>query len=204
MTLASLVLRRRFVLLKDVLDRALAIVGLVLLLPILAGFALAIKLSSPGPVFFVQKRVGKDGKIFGIIKLRTMVMDAEQATGPVWAQENDPRITPVGRFLRASHFDEVPQLLNVIKGEMSIVGPRPERPVFVDQFRHQIVNYDARHLVKPGITGLAQVYHHYDETVRDVKRKLGYDLLYVKKMCLMVDIAILFLTFRCLTGRGAR
>ncbi len=204
MTLASLVLRRRFILVKEVFDRVLALAGLTLFLPFLALSIVAIKLTSPGPVFFVQKRVGKDGKIFGIIKLRTMVIDAEQATGPVWAQENDPRITPVGRMLRATHFDEVPQLLNVIRGEMSVVGPRPERPVFVDQFRHQIVNYDERHRVKPGITGLAQVYHHYDTTVRDVKRKLGYDLLYVKKMCLMVDIAILFLTLRCLTGRGAR
>lgn len=204
MTLASLVLRRRFVLLKDVLDRILAVVGLIVFLPLLAIIAVAIKLTSPGPVFFVQKRVGKDGRTFGIIKLRTMVIDAEQATGPIWAQENDPRITPIGRFLRASHFDEVPQLLNVIKGEMSIVGPRPERPVFVEQFKNQIPNYEARHTVKPGITGLAQVYHHYDETVRDVKRKLGYDLLYVKKMCLMVDIAILFLTLRRLTGKGAR
>jgi len=204
MTLASLVLRRRFILLKDVLDRVLAVVGLVIFLPLLALLAVTIKLTSSGPVFFVQKRVGKDGRAFGIIKLRTMVIDAEQATGPIWAQENDPRITPIGRFLRASHFDEVPQLLNVIRGEMSIVGPRPERPVFVDQFTNQIPNYEARHTVKPGITGLAQVYHHYDETVRDVKRKLGYDLLYVKKMCLMVDIAILFLTLRRLTGKGAR
>ncbi|MAG57464.1 MAG: UDP-phosphate N-acetylgalactosaminyl-1-phosphate transferase [Planctomycetes bacterium] len=204
MTLASLVLRRRFILLKEVLDRCLALAGLIVFLPVLATLGVIIKLSSPGPVFFIQKRVGKGGKSFGIIKLRTMVTDAEQATGPIWAQENDPRITPIGRFLRASHFDEVPQLLNVLRGEMSIVGPRPERPVFVDQFRCQIPNYEARHMVKPGITGLAQVYHHYDETVRDVKRKLGYDLLYVKKMCLMVDIAILFLTFRRLTGKGAR
>jgi len=204
MTLASLVLRRRFILLKEGLDRVSALMGLVAFMPFLAVFGLLIKLSSPGPVFFIQKRVGKGGKTFGIIKLRTMVMDAEQATGPIWAQENDPRITRIGKFLRATHFDEVPQLLNVIRGEMAIVGPRPERPVFVEQFRHQIPNYEARHMVKPGITGLAQVYHHYDETVRDVKRKLGYDLLYVKKMCLMVDIAILFLTFRCLTGKGAR
>jgi len=132
-----------------------------------------------------------------------MVCNAEQGSGPVWARANDPRITRFGRFLRNSHFDEVPQLINILRGEMALVGPRPERPVFVDQFKSQIPGYADRLLVKPGITGLAQVYHHYDETLRDVRRKLAYDLLYVKKMCLMVDIAIIFLTFRRLTGKGA-
>jgi lipopolysaccharide/colanic/teichoic acid biosynthesis glycosyltransferase len=204
MTLASLVLRKRFILVKEVLDRVCALVGLVLFLPALAICGILIKATSAGPVFFVQRRVGRNGKVFGIIKLRTMVSDAEQSTGPIWAQENDPRVTRIGRLLRATHFDEVPQLVNVLRGEMAIVGPRPERPVFVEQFRRRIPNYEARHLVKPGITGLAQVYHHYDETIRDVKRKLGYDLLYVKKMCLMIDVAIVFLTIRRLTGKGAR
>jgi len=204
MTLASLVLRRRFILVKEAVDRILGLVGLLAFLPVLAICGILIKLTSPGPVFFVQRRVGKDGKIFGILKLRTMVTDAEVKTGPIWAQQNDPRITWIGRILRASHFDEVPQLVNVLKGEMSIVGPRPERPVFVEQFREKIPNYEERLRVKPGITGLAQVYHRYDETLRDVKRKLAYDLLYIERMCLMVDIAILFLTFRRLTGKGAR
>ena len=204
MTLASLLLRHRFLLVKEVFDRLLALVGLVVFLPLLALLATLVKLSSRGPAFFIQQRVGKDGSTFGILKLRTMVFDAEQATGPIWAQANDPRITRLGRFLRFSHLDEVPQLLNVIRGEMSLVGPRPERPVFVEQFRHQIPNYEARLTVKPGITGLAQVSHHYDETLRDVKRKLAFDLLYIKKMCLMVDIAILFLTFLRITGKGAR
>lgn len=204
MTLASLVLRKRFALVKELADRFLAIVGLLVVLPVLGLFALLIKLTSKGPVFFRQQRVGKGGKVFEIIKLRTMYVDAEQATGPIWAKPNDPRITPVGRILRMTHFDEVPQLLNVIRGEMSIVGPRPERPVFVDRFKDQIPSYSERLRVKPGITGLAQVCHKYDETLRDVKRKLAYDLLYIQRMCLMVDLAILFMTVRRLTGKGAR
>jgi exopolysaccharide biosynthesis polyprenyl glycosylphosphotransferase len=204
MTLASLVLRRRFALVKELADRLMAIVGLLAFLPLLLVLAVLIKLTSKGPVFFKQPRVGRNGKIFEIIKLRTMHLDAEQSTGPIWAKPNDPRITPVGKFLRMTHLDEVPQLLNVLKGEMSLVGPRPERPVFVDRFRNQIPYYSERLRVKPGITGLAQVCHKYDETLRDVKRKLAYDLLYIQRMCLMVDLAILFMTVRRLTGKGAR
>jgi exopolysaccharide biosynthesis polyprenyl glycosylphosphotransferase len=204
MTLASLVLRKRFALVKEIVDRLLAVVGLVVFLPLFPLLAVLIKLTSKGPVLFKQKRVGRNGHVFEIIKLRTMVYDAEDATGPIWATANDPRITPVGKFLRMTHLDEVPQLLNVIKGDMSLVGPRPERPVFVDRFRNQIPNYSERLRVKPGITGLAQVCHKYDETLRDVKRKLAYDLLYIQRMCLMVDIAIMFMTVRRLTGKGAR
>ncbi len=204
MTLASLILRKPFGLVKEIVDRLLAICGLLVLLPVFVVIAIAVKCSSRGPVFFRQARVGKNGVVFEIIKFRTMVDDAESATGPIWARANDPRITSVGRFLRRSHFDEVPQLLNVIRGEMSLVGPRPERPMFVERFRKEIPNYEERLRVKPGITGLAQVCHKYDETVKDVRRKLAYDLLYIQKMCLMVDMAIVFLTFRCLTGRGAR
>ncbi len=204
MTLASLVLRKRFILVKEAVDRIAALMGLLIFSPVLLILGLLIKLTSRGPVLFTQQRVGKDGKSFNIIKLRTMVFDAEQHTGPIWATANDPRITRLGRFLRMTHLDEVPQLINVIRGEMSIVGPRPERPMFVDRFRDQIPNYCERLRVKPGITGLAQVCHKYDETVKDVKYKLAYDLLYIQKMCLMVDIAILFMTFRRLTGTGAR
>lgn len=204
MPLLSLVLRARFDLMKGVLDRTLAAIGLVMLLPVLALLALAIKCTSRGPVFFVQERVGKGGKLFGIIKLRTMVVNAEQDTGPIWARHNDPRVTSLGRFLRATHLDEAPQLINVIGGDMSLVGPRPERPFFVEQFSDKLPDYQRRLDVKPGITGLAQVSGHYDETDRDVERKLRYDLLYIKRMCLMTDVAILFLTVRCLTGRGAR
>lgn len=204
MTLASLILRKPFGLVKEIVDRLLAVVGLIVLLPLLFLTGIAIKLTSRGPVFFRQSRVGKDGIIFDIIKFRTMVQDAESNTGPIWAMANDPRVTRFGRFLRNSHIDEIPQLLNVLRGEMSLVGPRPERPVFVERFRLEIPNYEQRLRVKPGITGLAQVCHKYDETVKDVRRKLAYDLLYIQKMCLMVDMAIVFLTFRCLTGRGAR
>jgi lipopolysaccharide/colanic/teichoic acid biosynthesis glycosyltransferase len=204
MTLASLVLRKRFILVKEVLDRLAAAAGLVALAPVMAVIAIVIRATSKGPVFYTQTRVGKDGRPFGIFKFRTMILDAEASTGPVWAQENDPRVTRFGRFLRNSHLDEVPQLLNVLRGEMSIVGPRPERPVFVGKFRDQIPSYGERLRVKPGITGLAQVCHKYDETVKDVRRKLAYDLLYIQKMCLMVDVAIVFLTMRRLSGKGAR
>lgn len=204
MTLASLVLKRRLAVVKEVVDRMLAVFGLLLFAPFFLVIALLIKLTSKGPVLFRQQRVGKDGCVFEIIKLRTMVYDAELSTGPIWAKPNDPRITCVGRFLRMTHLDEVPQLMNVLKGEMSLVGPRPERPVFVDRFRTQIPSYSERLRVKPGITGLAQVCHKYDETPRDVKRKLAYDLLYIQRMCLMVDVAILFMTVRRLTGKGAR
>src|SRR2546423_1720776 len=127
MTLASLVLRKRFALVKELVDRLLAGIGLVAFLALPALFALVIQITSKGPVFFKQPRVGKGGKIFEIIKLRTMDLDAEESTGPIWAKPNDPRITPIGKFLRMTHLDELPQLLNVINGEMSVVGPRPER-----------------------------------------------------------------------------
>lgn len=189
---------------KGILDRVLALGGLLVLLPLMAVLCVVVRATSPGPVFFVQRRVGRNGRAFGILKLRTMVADAEQATGPIWAQENDPRITPIGRFLRATHFDEIPQLINVLKGEMSLVGPRPERPVFVEQFRREIPFYEERLTVKPGITGLAQVRHRYDETLKDVRRKVAYDRLYIRKMCLLLDLRIILLTIGRLTGKGAR
>jgi lipopolysaccharide/colanic/teichoic acid biosynthesis glycosyltransferase len=196
--------RTQFIVIKDVLDRLLAALGLVLLLPVLALICAIVKLSSRGPAFHRQERVGKNGRIFSILKVRTMVENAEGATGPIWARDNDPRITPIGRILRKTHLDEIPQLINVLRGDMSLVGPRPERPMFVEQFKRTIPGYELRLLVKPGITGLAQVYHTYDTTVRDVRKKLAYDLLYIKKMCMMTDVVIIFLTVRCLTGRGAK
>ena len=204
LTLGTATPRQRFMVVKDVTDRVLAAMGLVVLLPLLAVLCVAIRLTSRGPVFFRQERVGQYGRRFHILKLRTMVLDAESATGPVWAQDNDPRVTAFGRFLRMTHFDEIPQLINVLMGHMSLVGPRPERPVFVEQFKQQIPDYEQRLTVKPGITGLAQVYHTYDSTLRDVRKKLAYDLLYIKKMCMMTDLIIIFLTVRCLTGRGAK
>jgi len=190
---------------KRMMDFMLAVAGLILTMPLLAFAALLIKLSSPGPVIYRQKRVGKDGEIFKIYKLRTMRQDAEKSTGAIWAKENDPRITSVGKVLRKAHIDEIPQLLNVLKGDMSIVGPRPERPEMVRDLKTLIRDYEKRLQVQPGITGLAQVWHKYDETIEDVKKKIKYDVLYIKKMCLLVDLRILANTFVVvLTGRGAR
>ena len=203
-TLGTATPKRRFMIFKEVMDRVMALAGLIVLLPLLAIISFAIKLTSRGPVFFRQERVGRAGQLFYILKLRTMVVDAESKTGPIWAVDNDPRVTRLGRFLRLSHLDEIPQLINVLIGNMSLVGPRPERPVFVEQFKRQIPDYAGRLTVKPGITGLAQVYHSYDSTVRDVRKKLAYYLLYIKRMCLMTDLIIIFLTVRCLTGRGAK
>jgi len=190
---------------KRFLDIALSILGLTVTFPLLIFAAILIKFNSKGPVMYKQKRVGKNGIIFRIFKLRTMLLDAEKKTGAVWAKKDDPRITTVGRVLRKTHIDEIPQLFNVLKGEMSIVGPRPERPEMVRDFKNLICDYEKRLQVKPGITGFAQVWHKYDETIHDVKKKIKYDLLYIKKMCLLVDLRVLADTIVVvLTGKGAR
>ena len=190
---------------KRMMDIFLSAVGLTITMPLVALAAFLIKLTSKGPVIYKQDRVGKDGEIFRIYKLRTMRVDAEKNTGAVWATEDDPRITPIGRLLRKARIDEIPQLLNVSKGEMSIVGPRPERPEMVRDFRTMICDYEKRLMVKPGITGIAQIFHKYDETIADVRKKIKYDILYIKKMCLLTDLSILAQTFVVvLTGRGAR
>lgn len=197
--------RRRFEEFKRVMDIVFSLIGLILAAPILLTAGILIRLSSCGPIFFKQERVGKNGVNFNIYKLRTMKVDAEKNTGPVWAWENDPRITLVGKFLRKAHIDEIPQLINVLKGEMSIVGPRPERPCFVIDLTKKITDYEKRLNVKPGITGLAQVRHKYDETIEDVKKKIKLDLLYIKEMCVLTDLRILARTvFVVLTGKGAR
>ena len=197
--------RRTYELAKRFFDIVFAIIGLVLSLPLLILAASLIKLTSMGPIFYHQTRVGKNGCLFNIYKLRTMCTDAEKETGPVWAAMNDSRLIPIGRFLRKAHLDEIPQFINVLKGEMSIIGPRPERPVFVEQFKNVIPDYEKRLSVKPGITGLAQVWHKYDETIADVPKKVKYDLLYIKKVCLWTDLRIFFRTIRVMiTGEGAR
>ena len=197
--------RRRFQEFKRAFDCITSFLGLLLALPILASAVLFIKAVSRGPVFFKQKRVGKDGELFTIYKLRTMHLDAERETGAVWARENDPRLIPFGKWIRKMHLDEIPQLWNVLQGEMSMIGPRPERPEFVSQLQKTIPDYEKRLSVKPGITGLAQVWHKYDETIQDVRKKVKYDLLYIKKMCLWVDLRIFAKTFVVvLTGKGAR
>ncbi len=186
--------RRSFPELKAAADFVLAGLFLLLSSPVLLVAAILIKLDSRGPVLHVQRRVGKDGRIFRMWKLRTMVEDAEARCGPVWARRDDPRITRVGRILRATHLDELPQLVNVLRGEMSLVGPRPERPVLVRILSDAIPHYHRRHAVRPGITGLAQIHHRYDESLEDVRRKLAYDLLYIRRMGWATDFRILLST----------
>ena len=197
--------RRSFDKFKRALDLYLSLLGLIASAPFLVLAAFLIKLTSSGPAIYTQNRVGRNGRIFRIYKLRTMRADAERGMGAVWASENDPRITPLGRILRKTHIDELPQLFNVLKGDMSIVGPRPERPEIVKDLRSAIVDYEKRLNVNPGITGLAQILHKYDETIADVKKKIKYDLLYIRKMCLWVEMRILAQTVVvALTGKGAR
>jgi lipopolysaccharide/colanic/teichoic acid biosynthesis glycosyltransferase len=197
--------RKHFRKFKRIFDNVIAGAGVIIAAPIVFFTAIVIKMVSPGPAFFRQERVGQGGKTFYIYKLRTMRPDAEKNTGPVWAQENDSRLIRFGSFIRKMHIDELPQLYNVLKGDMSIVGPRPERPVFVEKLSKEITDYRKRMNVRPGITGLAQVWHKYDETIADVRKKVKYDLLYIREMCLMVDIRILLRTILVAAqGKGAR
>jgi sugar transferase (PEP-CTERM system associated) len=189
--------------LKRASDFAAAGVGLILSLPVWLTIPLLIRADSPGPVFFRQDRVGERGKIFQVLKFRSMRADAEALTGPVWATEKDPRVTRVGNFIRRTRIDEIPQLLNVVKGEMSFVGPRPERPFFVEQLAAEVPYYVQRHFVKPGVTGLAQVKYAYGATVEDALEKLRYDLYYIKRMGFWMDLSIIFETVKVvLFGRG--
>ena len=191
--------------LKRVVDFIGAAVGLVFVAPVMALVAFAVKLDSKGSVLYSQDRVGRFGDTFKMVKFRTMRVDAE-AGGPVWAAgDEDPRMTRVGAFLRRTHLDELPQLFNVLTGDMSLVGPRPERPCFVEQLNQEINRYDERLLIKPGMTGLAQVHYRYDQSIEDVKKKLRFDLLYVRRMCLMLDARILAWTILVvITGKGIR
>jgi exopolysaccharide biosynthesis polyprenyl glycosylphosphotransferase len=191
--------------LKRVVDTLAAAAGIVLTAPVMAAVALAVKLDSKGPVLYAQERVGRFGEVFKMYKFRTMRVDAE-SNGPVWAaREGDPRVTRLGTLLRRTHLDELPQIFNVLKGDMSLVGPRPERPHFVEQLDREVPRYDERLLIKPGMTGLAQVHYRYDQTIEDVKKKLRFDLLYVKRMCLMLDARILAWTILVvITGRGIK
>lgn len=190
---------------KRMLDVVLASVGLMLFLPILPLVALAIRLESPGPVLFRQIRCGESEKPFHVYKFRSMRNDAETKSGAVWAQKNDPRVTRVGKFIRKVRVDEVPQLFNVLKGEMSFVGPRPERPEFVERLKETIPYYSNRHFVKPGVTGWAQVRYPYGASESDALEKLRYDLYYIKNYSPVLDLAIIMETFKVVIfGRGAQ
>ncbi|HUS05244.1 MAG TPA: sugar transferase [Bryobacteraceae bacterium] len=174
----------------------LALIGMVLLLPVMIVVALAVWLTSPGPVLFRQKRVGLNGSTFLVYKFRSMRTDAEATTGAVWATRDDPRVTPIGKWLRRLRLDELPQLFNVLRSEMSIVGPRPERPEFVNTLSEQIPFYRQRHCVRPGITGWAQINYKYGETIEDTIIKLEYDLYYIKNLSPSLDAYIIFHTMK--------
>lgn len=190
--------------LRGTVHRALAFTGLILSAPIMLITALLIKLESPGPIFYSQERVGKNGKPFKVHKFRSMRTDAEK-DGPVWAKSNDDRVTRVGKIIRQIRVDELPQFWNIIRGEMSFVGPRPERPHFVAQLAKEITFYEQRHLTAPGLTGWAQVKYPYGASVEDAKQKLQYDLYYIKNQSLALDFLIVFETVKTvLFGRGAR
>jgi sugar transferase (PEP-CTERM system associated) len=185
-------------------DVVAAAVGLVLGLPIMLLAALAVRLTSKGPVLYHQTRVGQHGRLFVVHKFRSMRVDAEAGTGAVWASKADARVTPIGRFLRKTRIDEMPQLFNVLVGEMSLVGPRPERPEFVESLTEQIAFYGERHVVKPGVTGWAQVRYAYGASVEDSMEKLQYDLFYAKNFTLAFDLLIVFNTVKTvLLRRGA-
>lgn len=193
-------------------NAGLAGAALLLVSPIMVLIAIAIRLTSRGPIIYAQARVGLDrrwrdtlalrdrrsedlgGQVFTIFKFRTMRVDAEKFSGAVWAQENDPRVTRLGRFLRQFRLDELPQLWNIVRGDMNIVGPRPERPSIVARLREMIPEYRARHRVKPGLTGLAQINQHYDQNLDDVRGKIRWDLEYIRTQSLWLDIAIMLKT----------
>ena len=217
---------KSYLIFKRGIDIIVALIGLLLFSLILPFIVILIRLDSPGSIFFAQNRVGMNrrkgdrrriqikveverrnegrrkvdlgGRLFRIYKLRTMHVDAEKKTGPIWASEDDPRVTKIGRFLRRTHLDEVPQLVNILKGEMSLVGPRPERPFFVKQFKEKIPGYCRRLEVLPGIIGLSQARNGYDSDGTDVIKKLRYDIFYINKRSLLLDIILLLQTFKFL------
>lgn len=194
---------RRFT--KRLMDVTLSALGLALSLPLAVLTAVAVKLDSRGPVLFSQQRVGHNDRLFTIYKFRSMVQGAEDGSGPVWAQENDPRVTRVGRMIRKLRLDEIPQLWNVLRGDMSFVGPRPERPHFVDQLSAELPYYRERHTVKPGVTGWAQISYPYGSSVAAALEKLNYDLYYIKHSSFSMDVMIILRTIKIiLFGGGGR
>ena len=196
--------KRGYEIIKRMFDTVFAvIIGIISLIPY-PFIALVIKLSSPGPVFYKQKRLGQSGKIFEIIKFRTMHKDAEKETGAVWTTDNDPRVTRAGRFLRKTRLDEIPQIWNILKGEMSFVGPRAERPEFHDLLQTNVPFYEERYLIKPGLSGWAQINFHYSSSIKDAAEKLKYDLYYIKNRSLLLDLGILLKTIRITLQQAGR
>ena len=194
-----------FMAIRRVVSFVVSLIGLLLLLPVIPLVILAIKLDSKGPVIYRQKRVGRNSVHFHVYKFRTMRQDAEAKTGAIWAGQDDPRVTKVGKFLRSSRLDEIPQLWNVLRGDMGFVGPRPERPEFVEWLTREIPYYPVRHVVRPGVTGWAQVRYKYGNTLEDAKEKLQYDLFYIKNISLGLDLLIMFQTVKTVVlGRGAQ
>jgi len=189
---------------RNLVHWLVALIGAILSLPIVLVTAILIRLESRGPIFYKQDRVGKNGRTFTLMKFRSMRVDAEEA-GPVWASKDDTRTTGVGRIIRKIRVDEIPQFWNILKGEMSFVGPRPERPHFVAQLAREIPFYEQRHLIAPGLTGWAQIKYPYGASTEDARQKLQYDLFYIKNQSLMLDAIILFETIKIiLFGRGAQ
>jgi sugar transferase (PEP-CTERM system associated) len=194
-----------FIIVRRILSIVISLVGLILASPLLPFIMIAICLDSKGPVFYTQTRVGKAGRNFKVVKFRTMRQDAEAATGPKWAGTDDPRITRLGKFLRSSRLDEIPQLWCVLKGDMAFVGPRPERPEFIEMLSKEIPYYGVRHMVRPGLTGWAQVKYKYGATIEDAREKLQYDLFYIKNASVGLDLLIMFQTVKTvLLRRGAQ
>jgi len=190
--------------LKRIIDVVMAAVGLVVSAPLMLMTAVAIRLDSPGPVLYKQERVGENDRLFTLCKFRSMRSDAEKGT-PIWAKSNDSRVTRIGRFIRLTRLDELPQLLNVLRGDMSFVGPRPERPYFVQQLTAQIPFYAERHAVKPGVTGWAQVRYRYGSSIEDAMEKLRYDLYYIKHLSIAFDLTIAIDTVKViLCAKGAQ
>jgi lipopolysaccharide/colanic/teichoic acid biosynthesis glycosyltransferase len=197
--------RRKYSFFKRCFDFSVAAGSLLVFSPLFLIIWFLVKIDSDGPVFFKQTRLGKDGKLFEIWKFRTMRNNAEFETGPVWTEDDDPRVTRIGQFLRKSHLDELPQLLNILRGDMSLIGPRPERPEFMKAICAHIPHFNKRLNIRPGITGLAQTRYHYGASLKDAARKLRYDALYIKKQCWLLDFQIILWTVgRILTGEGAR
>lgn len=189
---------------KRIVDCVLATILAVVFLPAMVVCATIIRVSSPGPVFLRQTRLGKDGKLFRIIKLRTMHLDAEALSGPVLAEENDRRILPACRWMRRSHLDEIPQLINVLRGEMSVVGPRPERPEIAQEVYRRLPEFRRRLQVRPGITGLAQVRNGYDTCVDAMRHKLQYDVEYIRRRSWTLELGILLMTLTKFYDPSAR